>query len=104
MYAVIQIGSSQFKVSEGDSIDADIMKAEEGKSINLDQVLLYAKGNEVRVGQPFLKDVKVTAKVGKNILDKKTVAFKYRKRKDSASKKGHRQKRTVLEITKIAAA
>ena len=103
MYAIIQVGSSQMKVSEGDVIDAHRIKEEAGKSITLDKVLMFAKGSDIRVGQPYLKDVKVTAKVVEHHLDDKVVAYKYRRRKNSASKVGHRQKLTALNITKISA-
>ena len=103
MYAIIQIGSSQMKVSEGDVIDAHRIKEEAGKSITLDKVLLFAKGSDIRIGQPYLKDVKVTAKVIQHHLDDKIIAYKYRRRKNSASKVGHRQKLTALNITKISA-
>ena len=103
MYAIIQVGSSQMKVSEGDVIDAHRIKEEAGKSITLDKVLLFAKGSDVRIGQPYLTDVKVTAKVVEHHLDDKVVAYKYRKRKNSSSKVGHRQKLTMLNITKIDA-
>ena len=69
MYAIIQIGSSQFKVSEGDVIDAHRLNEKEGKNITVDKVLLFAKGTDVRIGQPYLKDVKVTAKVVSHGLD-----------------------------------
>ena len=103
MYAIIQVGSSQMKVSEGDTIDAHRIKEEAGKSITLDKVLLFAKGSDIRIGQPYLKDVKVTAKVVGHHSDDKVVAYKYRRRKNSASKIGHRQKLTALNITKISA-
>lgn len=103
MFAVVQIGSAQYKVSEGDIIDADRFQDDEGKVVTLDKVLVYAKGSEVRIGRPYLKDVKVQAKVVRHLLDDKLVAFKYRKRKDSASKIGHRQRLTALSIEKIAA-
>lgn len=102
MYAIIQVGSSQIKVSEGDVIDADRFKEEEGKIVTLDKVLLFAKGSDIRIGQPYLKDVKVTAKVIKHGLGDKVVAYHYRKRKNSAKKTGHRQRLTSLNITKIA--
>jgi len=102
MYAVVQIGSTQYKVSEGDTIDAGRLKQGDGEDITLDKVLLFAKGTDVRVGQPYLTDVTVTARVVKQSLGEKIVAFKYRKRKNSATKVGHRQKQTVLNITKIA--
>ncbi len=103
MYAIVQVGSSQIKVSEGDVIDAHRIKEEAGKSITLDKVLLFAKGSDIRIGQPYLKDVRVTAKVVGHHLDDKVVAYKYRLRKNSSSKIGHRQKLTALNITKISA-
>lgn len=103
MYAIIQIGSSQMKVSEGDVIDAHRIKEEAGKNVTLDKVLLFAKGSDIRIGQPYLKDVKVTAKVIEHHPGNKVVAYKYRKRKNSAKKIGHRQKLTALNITKISA-
>lgn len=103
MYAIIQVGSSQVKVAEGDVIDAHSIAEEVGQNITLDKVLLFAKDADIRIGQPYLNDVKVTAKVVDHDLGDKVVAFKYRKRKNSASKKGHRQKRTVLNITAISA-
>lgn len=103
MYAIIQIGSSQYKVSEGDTISTNRLSDEAGKNVTFDKVLLFSKGTDVRIGQPYLKDVKVTAKVVSHILDQKVVAYKYRRRKNSAWKAGHRQKQTALNITKIAA-
>jgi large subunit ribosomal protein L21 len=103
VYAIIQVGSSQVKVSEGDVIDAHSIGEEVGQDVILDKVLLFAKDADIRIGQPYLSDVKVTARVVEHDLNDKVVAFKYRKRKNSASKKGHRQKRTVLNITTISA-
>ncbi|MGE0269007.1 MAG: 50S ribosomal protein L21 [Candidatus Omnitrophota bacterium] len=103
MFAVVQIGSAQFKVSEGDVISADKFSESEGKEVILDKVLVFAKDSDVRIGQPFLKDVKVKAKILRHLSDDKVVAFKYRIRKNSASKIGHRQKLTSLSITQISA-
>ena len=103
MYAIVLVGSSQYKVSEGDVIDVHRIDKEKGKSITLDKVLLFSKGSDVRVGQPFLKDVKVTAKVVDQMAEKKVVSLKYRRRTNSATKWGQRSKLTALNITKIAA-
>ena len=103
MYAIIQVGSSQYKVAEGDVINVNRMKEDVGNDVDLDKVLMYAKEKDVRIGQPYLSDVKVTAKVVDHSLDKKIIAFKYRRRKDSATKTGHRQRLTALNIKKIAA-
>ncbi|MBF0385258.1 MAG: 50S ribosomal protein L21 [Candidatus Omnitrophica bacterium] len=103
MYAVIQVGNFQYKVSQGDVIKVPRLVAEEGKTIPFEKVLLYSNGNDVRVGQPLLKDVKVSAKVLGDARGKKTLAFKFRRRKDSRSKVGHRQDLTVLSIAQISA-
>jgi len=103
MYAIIQVGSEQFKVSEGDVIEVNRLGTEPGKNYAVDKVLLFAEGNKVQVGQPFLKDIKVSAKVEDHTRGEKVIAYKYRRRKSSASKKGHRQDLTKMTITKIAA-
>jgi large subunit ribosomal protein L21 len=103
MYAIIQVGSAQFKIQEGDTIDAFRLEQEEGKNITLDQVLLYANGDDIRIGKPYLKDVKVTAKVLAHKLDDRRIAFKFRRRKGYSRKVGHRPRLTSLNITKISA-
>ena len=103
MYAVVQLGSSQYKISEGDTIDTDLMEEEKGKSVTFDKVLLFSDGKEVQIGQPYLKNIKVTAKIVGTTLGEKLISYKFRKRKESAWKKGHRQKLTTLNITKITA-
>ena len=103
MYAIVQVGSLQYKVSEGDSIDTQLLEGKDGKDIALDKVLLLADGPNVKIGQPYLKGVKITAKILRHHLADKVISFKFRRRKDSLWKKGHRQKLVTLNITKIAA-
>jgi large subunit ribosomal protein L21 len=103
MFAIVQIGSAQFKVSEGDVITPNRLTADKGADMTLDKVLLYSNGEDIRIGQPFLNDVKVTASVVKNVLDEKVIAFKFRRRKRYSKIHGHRQKLTALNITKISA-
>ena len=103
MYTVVQVGNQQIKVSEGDKIEVGRIAGKDGDAIKLDKVLMLVKDSDVRVGQPFLKDVHVEAKLIKQSLGDKTIAFKYRRRKSSASKVGHRQKLTALHILKISA-
>lgn len=103
MYAIVQVGSYQYKVTEGSKIETERLDVDQGKKIPIEKVLLVSKDNDVRVGQPFLKDVKVTAEVLAHFRDEKKVSFKFRKRKDSAWKKGHRQNLTMLTITSIEA-
>jgi len=103
MFAVVEIGKTQVKVAEGDTIDAQRVKGEAGETLTLDKVLMFAKGSDIRVGQPYLEDVKITAKIVNHYSASKVIAYKYRRRKDSATKRGHRQKCTALSITKISA-
>ena len=103
MFAVVQVGNSQFKVSEGDSIKANRLDYEKGQSIVLDKVLLYSDGKTTKLGTPYLKDVEVKAEVLNQMRAPKVIAYKYRKRKDSARTHGHRQDLTTVKIAKISA-
>ena len=103
MFAVVQVGNSQYKVSEGDSLKANRLDHEKGQSIILDKVLLYSDGETVKFGTPYLKDVEVKAEVLNQMRAPKVIAFKYRKRKDSARTHGHRQDLTTVKIAKISA-
>ena len=103
MFAVVQVGNRQFKVSEGDVINPNRLDYEKGQSIVLDKVLLYSDGNNVKLGTPYLKDVEVKAEIIKQMRAPKVIAYKYRKRKDSARTHGHRQDLTSVKIAKISA-
>ena len=103
MFAIVELGSLQYKISEGDSIEAQLLDQKEDKSITLDKVLFFADGQTVKIGQPYLKDVKVTAQVVDHHLADKVISFKYLRRKNVSWTKGHRQKLTTLSITKITA-
>ena len=102
MYAIIQVGSQQFRIAEGDSIDTQLLDKKEGSSLTLEQVLLFSNGSTVSIGHPYVKNIKVTAKIVRHFKAPKAVSFKYRRRKNSLWKKGHRQQLTTLSITKIA--
>jgi len=101
MYAIIEVGAKQFLVKKDDIIEVEKQDAAEGKEITLDEVLLFSKDKEVKIGQPYLKEVKVKALVLEQFKDKKVVSFKYRRRKSSHWKKGHRRLLTRLKIKEI---
>jgi len=103
MFAVVQIGNSQYKVSEGDVVKANRLDFDKGQSIVLDKVLLYSDGKDVKLGKPYLKDVEIKAEIVDLVRAPKVIAFKYRKRKDSARTHGHRQDLTTVKIAKISA-
>lgn len=106
MFAIVQCGSSQFNVKEGDTVSvdriADLDETAEDKELTLDKVLFWSDGETSKIGKPYVSDVTVKAKIIGHKKDPKVIAFKYRRRKSSATKKGHRHHRTVLNITKIA--
>ncbi len=103
MYAIIKTGGKQYKVAEGDSVFVEKLDAEEGSSVTFDEVILVANGDDVKVGTPLVDGAKVTAKVEKQGKEKKVVTFKYKPKKHSHSKYGHRQPYTKVTVEKIEA-
>ena len=102
MYAVIQTGGKQYRVSEGLKLKVEKLDAAEGDSIELDKVLMVADGDDVRIGAPYLDGGKVTAKVTSHGRGKKVKIVKFKRRKHHLKRQGHRQSYTELEITGIA--
>ena len=103
MYAIIKTGGKQYKVAEGDSVFVEKLDAEEGSSVTFDEVILVANGDDVKVGTPLVDGAKVTAKVEKQGKEKKVVTVKYKPKKHSHSKYGHRQPYTKVTVEKIEA-
>ena len=101
MYAVIETGGKQYKVSEGDVLFVEKLNVEEGTEVTFDKVLLVADGENVKVGAPTVEGAAVTAKVVKNGKAKKIYVFKMKRKKNYRRKKGHRQPFTKVEITSI---
>ncbi len=101
MYAVIKLGGKQQLVKAGDIITVEKQEIEDGKSLVVDKVLLIVDDDKINVGTPFVQGAVVETKILKQIKGPKIISFKYRRRKASHTKKGHRQKLTQLEITKI---
>ncbi|PIP20015.1 MAG: 50S ribosomal protein L21 [Candidatus Omnitrophica bacterium CG23_combo_of_CG06-09_8_20_14_all_40_11] len=101
MYAIIEVGAKQYTVKKGDIIDVEKQAVKEGKDITLNKVLLVCKDKKVDLGQPYIKDTKVEAVVLKQIKGEKVISYKYRRRKASHWKKGHRQQLTRLKIKEI---
>ncbi|MBA3581508.1 MAG: 50S ribosomal protein L21 [Gammaproteobacteria bacterium] len=102
MYAVIKTGGKQYKVSEGDTIRIEKLLANEGESIDFDDVLLIADGDTVKVGAPFINGGKVTANVTAHGRGKKIDIIKFRRRKHYRKQAGHRQHYTEVHITGIS--
>ncbi|MBN2181032.1 MAG: 50S ribosomal protein L21 [Sedimentisphaerales bacterium] len=109
MYAVIEQGSKQYKVAEGDCLNIELAEVSpEAKTIELDKVLLISDGKDVKVGTPFLEGAKVIASFKNNAEDavvkgKKLYPMTFRRRKNSKCRTGHRQKYLQVVIDKIQA-
>lgn len=103
MYAIVESGGKQFKVSQGDTIVVEKVAAEIGDTIVLDKVFFVSAESGVKVGSPVLSGAKVTAKVVDHGRDKKIVVFKYKSKKNYHKKQGHRQPFTKLLIESIEA-
>lgn len=101
IYAIIQTGGKQYKVSPGETIDVERLPAEEGSTIELDQVLLVADGENVRVGTPTVEGAKVVAEVVGEGKGEKVIVFKYKPKVRYRRMKGHRQTHTRLAIREI---
>jgi large subunit ribosomal protein L21 len=101
VYAIIETGSKQYRVAEGDVIQVEKLHVEEGKEVTLDHVLMVSDGQEVKVGAPLLEGAKVTATVQAHGRGKKIIVYKHKK--NYHKKQGHRQDFTRLHIDKINA-
>lgn len=103
MYAIVRSGGKQYRVSEGDTILVERLDAAEGTEVALDDVLLVDSGDDVRVGAPTIEGASVTAEVSEHLRDRKVTVFKYKNKTRQRKLRGHRQHRTRLRITSIAA-
>ena len=103
MYAVIETGSKQYRVAPGDTIEVELLGADEGKEVTLDRVLFVANDGKFSIGAPTVDKTTVVADVVKHIRGPKTIAFKMKRRKGYHRTVGHRQELTVLKIKEIKA-
>ncbi|WP_423364618.1 50S ribosomal protein L21 [Mycoplasma sp. P36-A1] len=102
MYAIIETGGKQIKVMENDTIFVEKLDIAEGESVTFDKVLLVG-GDSTKVGAPYVKGATVTGKVEKQGKAKKIIVFKYKPKKSSKTKQGHRQPYTKITISSINA-
>lgn len=101
MYAIVETGGKQYKVSEGDVVFVEKLLSQEGESVVLDKVLAIAKEDDINFGKPFIEGASVSAKVVKNGKSKKIIVYKYKPKKGYHKKQGHRQPYSKIEIEKI---
>jgi large subunit ribosomal protein L21 len=101
MYAVIKTGGKQYRVAAGEKLKIEQLPADIGADIVLDQVLLVADGDNLKMGRPLVAGASVQAKVLAQGRHDKVRIFKLRRRKHYQKHQGHRQNYTEIEITGI---
>jgi large subunit ribosomal protein L21 len=100
MYAIVETGGKQVKVSEGSVIYVEKLNVEAGQTYVFDKVLMVG-GENVKVGNPYVEGATVEATVEKQGKHRKIIVFKMKAKKNYRRKKGHRQPYTKLTVTKI---
>ncbi len=101
MYAVIDNGGKQYKVSTGDEIRVDLMDVEKGELVEFDRVLMVGDNGEARLGRPTLFGARVLAEVLRHEKGPKLTMMRHQAVKMRQAKKGHRQKYTRIVIREI---
>ena len=101
MYAVLETGSKQYRVSAGDTVEIERLAVEAGAPVTFDRVLLVNNEGNVSVGSPTVANASIVADVVGHIRGEKKVAFKMKRRKGYHKTIGHRQELTVIKIKEI---
>lgn len=101
MYAIIETGGKQYKVSEGDVIYVEKLEVSEGDKITFDKVLVLGMDDTAEFGAPYLSGASVGATVLEQGKEKKVIVYKYKSKKHYHRKKGHRQPFTRVKIDSV---
>ena len=102
MFAVVKTGGKQYRVAKDDKILVESIKADEGATVSLDEVMMVGEGDQVTVGAPLMKDAIVSAEVVSQTRGPKIIIFRRKRRKNHRRTQGHRQDLTLLKITGIS--
>jgi len=98
MYAIIETGGKQYRVTEGDVLNIEKLLVWPGDEVVFDKVLILGDGDAVQIGTPYVEAAQVFGKVVENGKGQKVIIFKYKSKKDYRKKQGHRQPYTMVEI------
>jgi len=101
LYAIIQTGGKQYKVSPGDTIRVEKIDGQKGDPIEFKEVLFFADGDKILAGQPLLSNVRIIGEILGQHRAPKVIIFKMKRRKGYHKKQGHRQFFTSLKIKEI---
>src|SRR5690625_7998774 len=101
MYAIFESGGKQHRVVEGETLKLEKIEQATGETLEFDKVYLVADGDNVKVGAPIVDGAKVTAEIVRHGRGDKVKIIKFRRRKHSMTRQGHRQWLTEVKITGI---
>jgi large subunit ribosomal protein L21 len=101
MYAIIESGGKQYTIKQGDKIRVEKLQANTGDDVTIGTVLAINDGERTVTGSPYVAGASVVGKVLTQAKADKVIVFKYKRRKDTKKKKGHRQFYTELLVEKI---
>ena len=101
MYAVLETGSKQYRVSAGDRLEIERLEIEAGQPVTFERVLLVSNEGKLSVGSPTVANATVVGDVVEHIRGEKKIAFKMKRRKGYHKTIGHRQELTVVQIKEI---
>lgn len=102
MYAVVETGGKQYRVTAGQTVRVEKLEGDVGATISLDKVLAGGVGSELKIGAPYLDGARVEAEIVEQDKSKKVLVFRYKKRKRYRIKNGHRQPYTALKIKSVS--
>ena len=99
-YAIVQIGAHQYQAIEGKTVAIEKIDGQAGDSVKFDQVLVRKDNQDIQIGAPFVKAT-VQASIVKQMKGPKIIILRFKRRKKSRVKKGHRQQLTVIRFESI---
>lgn len=103
MYAIIESGGKQRRVSPGAVVTLERIEGEAGREVELSKVLLVAEGEQIRVGTPYVEGARVVTEIVRQARGPKITVFKFKRRKGYRRTQGHRQAQTIVRIKEIIA-
>jgi len=103
MYAIVDIAGQQFKVEKDQKVYVNRLQAEEGSQVEFEKVLLIDNDGKVKIGNPAVKDAKITAKILTHLKGDKVLVFKKKRRKGYQKLNGYRPYLTQIQIEEIIA-
>ncbi len=101
MYAIIENGGKQYRITQGQKVRLEKLPGNTDDLVSLGQVLAIEDGERLLVGAPYIQGASVSGKIVAQGKARKVTVFKYKRRKDTKKKKGHRQSYTELLVEKI---